>query len=81
MRRQLELWKPELLLAEHAIEFDHRRVRQRAAAAAGRGRRRRAAPGRAVLDQARAYNEARAFGRLVSAAGQRQPGEAGASWW
>ena len=32
-------------------------------------------PAGAVLDQARAYNEARALGRLVSAAGQRQPGE------
>jgi uncharacterized protein (TIGR00730 family) len=75
VRLQLELWKPELLLAEHAIEstivvFGSARL-PRPGADAGTA----PPPPGAVLDQERAYNEARAFGRLVSAAGQLQPRE------
>jgi len=75
VRLQLELWKPELLLAEHAIEstivvFGSARLPRPGANAEAQPR-----PPSAILDQERAYNEARAFGRLVSAAGQLQPGE------
>ena len=75
VRLQLELWKPELLLAEHAIEltvvvFGSARLPRPGADAGPEPR-----PPGTVLDQERAYNEARAFGRLVSAAGQLQPRE------
>jgi uncharacterized protein (TIGR00730 family) len=74
VRLQLELWKPELLLAEHEVKstivvFGSARL-PRPGAAGGASR-----PPGAVLDQARAYNEARAFGRLASTAGQLQPGD------
>ena len=75
VRFQLELWKPELLLAEHAVEstivvFGSARLPTPADDATAAARR----PG-CVLDKKRAYDEARAFGRLVSSAGQLQPGE------
>jgi uncharacterized protein (TIGR00730 family) len=73
VRLQLELWKPELLLTEHAIDstivvFGSARLPRPGVDPAPR-------PPRVILDQERAYNEARAFGRIVSAAGQLQPGE------
>jgi uncharacterized protein (TIGR00730 family) len=76
VRLQLELWKPELLLAEHQIEstivvFGSARLPRPGANLEAQPR-----PPGAILDQERAYNEARAFGRIVSAAGQLQPGEA-----
>jgi uncharacterized protein (TIGR00730 family) len=73
VRLQLELWKPELLLAEHAIEstvvvFGSARLPRPGDDALAAAR-----PPGCVLDRKRAYDEARAFGRLVSLAGQRQP--------
>jgi uncharacterized protein (TIGR00730 family) len=73
VRLQLELWKPELLLTEHAIDstvvvFGSARLPRPGVDPAPR-------PPGVILDQERAYNQARAFGRIVSAAGQLQPGE------
>jgi uncharacterized protein (TIGR00730 family) len=69
VRLQLELLKPEILLAEHRIDttivvFGSARIPSPEAAAP---RRRRGA----VLDPRRTYEAARAFARLVSRAGQR----------
>jgi uncharacterized protein (TIGR00730 family) len=73
VRLQLELWKPELLLTEHAVDstvvvFGSARLPRPGVDPAPR-------PPGVILDQERAYNEARVFGRIVSAAGQLQPGE------
>jgi uncharacterized protein (TIGR00730 family) len=70
VRLQLELLKPEILLAEHRIDttivvFGSARIAAPEAGAA------RARPG-AALDPVRTYEAARAFARLVSRAGQRQ---------
>lgn len=78
VRLQLELLKPEILLAEHRIDstvvvFGSARIAA-PEAAGGDGPR----PG-CVLDHRRTYEEARAFARLVSRAGQRRARRA-ASW-
>lgn len=72
VRLQLELMKPELLLGEHEIDstvvvFGSARI----PAPDAEDRPRRAG---CVLDQKRAYQEARQFARLVSIAGQRPTG-------
>jgi uncharacterized protein (TIGR00730 family) len=71
VRLQLELMKPELLLAEHKIDstivvFGSARTPGPDICGAAE---RRQKPG-CVLDPKRAYDEARAFARLASAAGQ-----------
>jgi uncharacterized protein (TIGR00730 family) len=73
VRLQLELWKPELLLAEHDIAstivvFGSARLPRPEDGAPARVRK----PG-CVLDPQRVYEEARAFARLASVAGQSQP--------
>jgi uncharacterized protein (TIGR00730 family) len=74
VRLQLELMKPELLLAEHRIDstivvFGSARMQDPDLCGPAQLRRK---PG-CVLDRKRAYDEAQAF-RLASAAGQRQGG-------
>ncbi len=74
VRLQLELMKPELLLGEHGIDstvvvFGSARIPAPDAVAQDGPRR----PG-CVLDQKRAYQEARQFARLVSIAGQKPAG-------
>ena len=74
VRLQLELLKPELILSEQEIDstivvFGSARI---PAPDEADPESLRPAPGR-VLDKRRAYDEARAFARLVSIAGQKRP--------